>query len=73
MTWEIVLGIIALASFLFTLCGIVFKAAKVLTSLEATVKELSASLKDSKNDRKSLHDKVDDHEKRIYTLEIKAE
>lgn len=73
MTWEIALGIFALASFLIAFGGIIFKASKVMTSLEASVKALNEALKDSKTDRKDLHEKVDDHEKRIYTLEIKAE
>lgn len=77
MTWEIFLGIAALVSFVIAIGTIVFKASKVLASLEATVNGLSETLKDfkkdSKSDRKELHDKVDDHENRINILEIKVD
>lgn len=77
MTWEIFLGISALASFVIAIGTIVFKASKVLASLEATVNGLSETLKDfkkdSKSDRKELHDKIDDHETRIGILEIKVD
>ena len=77
MTWEIFLGIAALVSFLIAIGTIVFKASKVLASLEATVNGLSETLKDfkkdSKSDRKELHDRVDDHENRINILEIKVD
>lgn len=77
MTWEIFLGISALASFVIAIGTIVFKASKALTSLEATVNVLSETLKDfkkdSKSDRKELHDKIDDHETRIGILEIKVD
>lgn len=77
MTWEIFLGISALVSFLIGIGAIVFKASKVLTSLDVTVKGLSDALKDfkkdSKADRKEIHDKIDDHEIRIGKLEIKVD
>ena len=73
MSWEIVLGLITLASFLFAFGGIIFKASKVMTSLEVAVKALNESMKDSKSDRKGLHAKVDDHETRINILEIKVD
>lgn len=77
MTWEIFLGIVALVSFVSAIGAIVFKASKVLTSLEVSVNGLSDTLKDfktdSKADRKELHDKIDDHEQRIGKLEVKAE
>ena len=77
MTWEIFLGISALASFVIAIGTIVFKASKVLASLEATVNGLSETLKDfkkdSKSDRKELHDKIDDHEQRIGKLEVRAD
>ena len=73
MTWDIALGIFALASFLIAFGGIIFKASKVMTSLEVAVKALNESMKDSKNDRKDLHDKVDDHETRVGILEVKVD
>lgn len=73
MTWEIFLGIVALVTFLIAIGGIVFKLAKVLTSLESTVKSLKETLDDSKDDRKGMHKKIDDHETRIVKLETKVD
>ena len=77
MTWEIFLGISALVSFLIGIGAIVFKASKVLTSLDVTVKGLSDALKDfkkdSKADRKEIHDKIGDHEIRIGKLEVRVD
>ena len=72
MTWEIFLGIVALVGFVVSIGGIIYKLAKVLTSLDITVKGLSETLKDSKTDRKEMHKKIDDHETRIVILETKA-
>lgn len=77
MTWEIALGLFALAAFVISVGGIVAKASQMFATLNATINMLSNTLKefknDSKTDRKDLHDKVDDHEKRIGILEIKVD
>ena len=74
MTWEIALGLFALAAFVISVGGIVAKASQMFATLNATINMLSNTLKefknDSKTDRKDLHDKVNDHEKRIGILEI---
>ena len=76
MTWEIALGLFALAAFVISVGGIVAKASQMFATLNATINMLSNTLKefknDSKTDRKDLRDKVDDHEKRIGILEIKV-
>ena len=73
MTWEIFLGIVALVSFIIAIGGIIYKLSKVLTSLEASVNSLSETLKDSKKDRKAMHEKLNDHDKRIEILEYKVD
>lgn len=73
MTWEIFLGIVALVTFLIAIGGIIYKLSRVLTSLDVTVKGLSETLKDSKTDRKEMHEKLDDHETRISILETKVD
>lgn len=73
MTWEIFLGIVALVTFLIAIGGIIYKLSRVLTSLDVTVKGLSETLKDSKTDRKEMHEKLDDHETRIVKLETKVD
>jgi septal ring factor EnvC (AmiA/AmiB activator) len=73
MTWEIFLGIVALAGFLISIGGIIFKLSRVLTSLEATVKSLKEMLDDSKDDRQGMHKKLDNHETRLVKLETKVD
>ncbi len=77
MTWEIFLGISALVAFVIAIGSIVSKASQMFATLNATITSLSETLKefkkDSKTDRKDLHDRVDDHETRINILEIKVD
>ncbi len=73
MTWEIVSGLIVIAGFLISAGAIVVKAAQVIADLKAAVVMLIEQLKDSKADREKLHDKLEDHEKRINTIEIKID
>lgn len=77
MTWEIFLGISALVAFVIAVGGIISKASNMFATLNTTINLLSDTLKefkkDSKTDRKELHERVDDHETRIGILEIKVD
>jgi predicted amino acid-binding ACT domain protein len=73
MTWEIALGIFALVAFVISIGAIIAKASQVIAELKAAVVMLVEQLKDSKADREKLHDKLEDHEKRIQTIEIKID
>lgn len=77
MTWEIFLGIVALVAFVISVGTIISKASQMFATLNATITMLSDTLKefkkDSKTDRKELHDVVDDHETRIVILETKVD
>ena len=77
MTWEIFLGISALVAFMIAVGTIISKASNMFATLNTTISMLSDTLKefkkDSKTDRKELHDKIEDHETRIRILEIKEE
>lgn len=77
MTWEIFLGISALVAFVIAVGTIISKASNMFATLNTTINLLSDTLKefkkDSKTDRKELHDKIEDHETRIRILEIKEE
>lgn len=77
MTWEIFLGISALVAFVIAVGGIIAKASQMFATLNAAINMLTETLKefkkDSKTDRKELHDRVDDHETRIGILEIKVD
>lgn len=73
MTWEIAIGIFALASFVATFVGAAWKISKVLSTLEVTINMLKQTLeqlqKDSKKEHGELFEKIDDHEQRITKLE----
>lgn len=77
MTWEIVLGLIALVGFLISVGAIVAKTSQMFATLNAAITMLTETLKefkkDSKSDRKGLHDVVDNHETRIVILETKVD
>lgn len=77
MTWEIVLGLIALVGFLISVGAIVAKTSQMFATLNAAITMLTETLKefkkDSKTDRKELHDVVDNHETRIVILETKVD
>ena len=77
MTWEIVLGLIALVGFIISVGAIIAKASQMFATLNATINMLTETLKefkkDSKTDRKELHDRVDDHEKRISNNAMRIE
>lgn len=77
MTWEIVVGIIALVGFLITIGTMVGKLVQTLTRLDITLKtvvaEDKANAEKSKADRREIHRQLDDHELRIHDLELKGE
>lgn len=73
MTWEIVLGIIALTGFIATFIGAAVKMTITFSTLDVTLKDLKETLNDFKlEDRtahKSFSDKLENHETRITRLE----
>lgn len=75
MTWEIVVGIIALVGAAGTLCGYSFSLSKTLTNLKDTITALNETLKELKKDNKEAHkafyDRIDNHERRITVIEDK--
>lgn len=70
MSWEIVVGIIALVGFLGTVSGWVWKLAGTLTELSDGLKGLSDFKTKADEEHREIHDKLDDHELRIHDLEI---
>ncbi len=75
MSWEIVLGIIALTGFCVTVGTLASRLTAVLTRLEASVKELSGAVsalrQGNEEDHRRLTASVGDHERRIARLEIR--
>ena len=73
MTWEIVAGLIAIASCLIGLGTVVFKFSKALTALEAAIVALKEFKNDSKEEHKEMHDKINNHESRISNNTMRIE
>ncbi|MBQ4064949.1 MAG: hypothetical protein IJD10_02500 [Clostridia bacterium] len=80
MTWEIVLGIIALAGFVGSVATWISKLSKTLGVLESTIKVLNETISEFKRSSHSTHEKIferltedektlENHEGRILSLE----
>lgn len=75
MTWEIALGIFALAGFVISIVTIASKQAGLLAKLETTLTALNETLEELKeNNREShkdIYSKLSNHEKRVGEIETK--
>lgn len=75
MTWEIVVGIIALIGVFGTVGAWIFKLSRILATLESTMQQLNRTLDDFKRGTNASIDKlaqrIDLHETRIIRLEDK--
>lgn len=75
MTWEIALGIFALAGFVISIVTIAGKQAGVLAKLEATLTALNETLEELKENNRASHkdiyEKIGDHETRVKAIETK--
>lgn len=69
MSWEIVVGIIALVGFLGTISSWVWKLAGTLTKLSDGLNSLSDFKKNADKEHRTIHETLDDHELRIHDLE----
>ena len=69
MTWEIAMGVIALAGFVITCTTAASKLSKAMGTFETAVADLKEALKEFKTGahetHKELFGKINDHEKRI--------
>ena len=73
MTWEIVVGIIALVGFVASIGGMVWKLSALISRLEAAVRALADAVDNLRGDNAAEHGEMTaqlrDHEKRIGRLE----
>ena len=76
MTWEIVLGIIALVGFVGTIATYASKQSSILSKLETTLQALNETLEELKENNRASHkdiyNKIGDHDKRIGEIETKV-
>lgn len=77
MTWEIAVGIIALAGFVTTVAAYAVKVTRVITSLESTLQILNRTLDEFRENNhashKEIYGRLNDHESRIVRLEGRAD
>ena len=77
MTWEIVVGLIALLGAFLSAGTQVAKLSRTLAMLEAAVKELKTILEELKSDNREEHVRIREtlasHEKRLLRCENTAE
>lgn len=73
MTWEIVAGIIALVGLVGTFVAATWRVSRTLATLDATIKDLRTTLdelrRDNKENHKVFYERLDDHERRIFSIE----
>ena len=62
MTWEIVLGIISLVTFVGIIIGWTSKIAGTLSKLSASVDNLNNTIKEFKNDQAAIIEHVSHHD-----------
>lgn len=74
MTWEIVVGLIALIGCFATIGGMVWKISAILSKLEAAVNELTHAVDlirgENRSEHREIKEALADHEKRIVKLEV---
>lgn len=73
MTWEIVLGIIALAGFMLSVITPIIKLNANITKLGCSIDALYDAVRKSDKRIDSHSERLDDHEIRITVLETKEE
>lgn len=75
MTWEIVVGIIALVGFVGSIATWISKLSKTLGVLDTTLRVLDSTIKDFKRSSHETHaklfGKVDEHERMLGEHEVR--
>lgn len=71
MTWEIVVGIIALVGFIISIAKIVSNNTEALTEVKCSIDNLRSAFFEQKENVEHIQDEVNDHETRISVLEHK--
>lgn len=69
MTWEIVVGLIAILGALVTICGVVVKVNGTLVRLEDAIERLNAFMESQNEQNTRMEKNFMDHESRISRLE----
>ena len=77
MTWEIVLGLIALVGFVVSIATLFSNLSKTLGVLETTIQNLRETINDFKKNshdtHAALYKKSDEHDKKLADHEVRIE
>lgn len=71
MTWEIVVGLIALVGFIISIGKIVSNNTEALTEVKCSIDNLRDAFSEEKEKVEHIKDEVNNHETRISVLEHK--
>ena len=71
MTWEIVVGIIALIGFVLSIGKVVSNNTEALTEVRCSIDNLRDAFSEQKENVEHIKDEVNDHETRLTVLEHK--
>lgn len=76
MTWEIVLGLIALVGFIASIGGFVWRLSSMIARLEKAVETMTKAVEslriDNDAEHRRLSEKLENHETRIIKIETKV-
>lgn len=70
---NLIMSAIAFIGGILPIVSVLIKLNGTITKLNVTIENLSVQMSDSKNDRKSIHNQLNNHETRITVLENKIE
>lgn len=73
MTWEIVAAILTLLGGFISVGTLVWKLAAAVNKLECTVNSLHEWVEKQSEKNKAFYERLENHEKRIYSLETRGE
>lgn len=69
MSWEIVVGLITLCTFLISFGTILVKLTSSITKLDLTMKQFWIFKDSAEEEHKEIHETLNNHETRITVLE----
>lgn len=69
MTWEIVVGLIALVGAVVTIGSIISNNTKAMTEVKCSIDNLNNTVKGQDGDIRHLYDVTNDHETRLVVIE----
>ena len=66
---NIIMTAVGIIGGVLPIVSVLIKLNTTIVQLDATIKNLSSQMNESKNDRKSIHEQLNNHETRLSVLE----